>query len=91
LLARRDSAIVNECGAVSFAPSVPRPKPFATQRIRWRLSNRSVTAVAGSGIRFSTAALPYPNKSPVTRPTGPRDAPVCNGGKYDILHPGAEV
>jgi hypothetical protein len=70
---------------------MPRPKPFATQRIRWRPSNRSVTAVAGAGIRFSSAALPHPNESPVTRPTGPRDAPVCKGGKYDILDPGAEV
>ena len=40
LLARRDLAIVSECGAVSFAPSAPRPKPFATRRIRWRPSNR---------------------------------------------------
>ena len=41
LLAGPASAIVSECGAVSVAPSVPRPKPFATQLIRWLSSNRS--------------------------------------------------
>jgi hypothetical protein len=41
-------------------------------------------------VLVSSAALPHPNESPVTRPTSPRyDAPVCKGGKYE--DPGAEV
>jgi transcriptional regulator GlxA family with amidase domain len=40
LLAKRDSAIASECGGASIVPSAPHPRPFATQRIHWRPSNR---------------------------------------------------